>query len=210
MPKISAKSKLLKKKKNNKKKKKTVVKHKVKEERKTEEIEIVEEDHEIEAQDLSHLLEPMQAHDLKHGWWCIDDKSGYPGQVSQLKVSKTGKHGHTKFTYKLSMPHTAKVSNPMHPGNDQLMKPIMKKDEYRFVQFVDEEQKVVECRDHKLIKCNIAITAQPKAYEKVMNLVRKRKKDEMLMMTVLSGPKYSRKKIEIVRCIIGGKLISES
>lgn len=80
--------------------------------------------------DLSSRLIPMHAHDLKNGMWCLDDKSGLPGTVSELKMSKTGKHGHAKFTYKLRMPHSGRSSSLMHPGGDHLYRPVMEKVEY--------------------------------------------------------------------------------
>ena len=80
--------------------------------------------------DLSSRLIPINAHDLKNGMWCIDDKSGLPGTVFDLKMSKTGKHGHAKFTYKLRMPHSGRVSSLMHPGGDHLYRPVMEKIEY--------------------------------------------------------------------------------
>ena len=80
--------------------------------------------------DLSSRIIPMHAHDLKHGMWCLDDKTGLPGTVSDLKFSKTGKHGHAKFTYKLRMPFSGRASSAMHPGGDHLSKPVMEKVEY--------------------------------------------------------------------------------
>ena len=80
--------------------------------------------------DLSSRCEPMQAHDLKNGSWCLDDKTGVPGTVSDLKMSKTGKHGHAKFTYKLRMPHSGRAASCMHPGGDHLVRPVMEKVEY--------------------------------------------------------------------------------
>merc|ERR1740129_2210671 len=80
--------------------------------------------------DLSSRCIPMHAHDLKNGMWCLDDKTGLPGTVSDLKFSKTGKHGHAKFTYKLRMPHSGRASSAMHPGGDHLSRPVMEKIEY--------------------------------------------------------------------------------
>ena len=76
------------------------------------------------------FIVPMHAHDLKNNMWCLDDKSGVPGTVSDLKMSKTGKHGHAKFTYKLRMPHSGRASSLMHPGGDHLLRPVMEKVEY--------------------------------------------------------------------------------
>ena len=87
--------------------------------------------------DLSSRLEPIHAHDLKNGMWCLDDKTGIPGTVCDLKMSKTGKHGHAKFTYKLRMPHSGRASSLMHPGGDHLLRPVMQKVEY-LVSYLEE------------------------------------------------------------------------
>merc|ERR1711902_349306 len=118
--------------------------------------------------DYTALLDHVHAHDLKIGMWCIDDNSGYPGRIATLNKSKTGKHGHAKMTYKLVMPHSGKTSIPMHPGKDQVLKPMMEKEECVFVRFKDEQQNMVEVQDDKGKNRVIAISSQPKIYEKVM------------------------------------------
>ncbi len=160
---------------------------------------------EVEQEDFSELLEQIHAHDLKHGMWCIDDKSGYPGQVMQLNKSKTGKHGHTKFTYKLVMPHSGKSSNPMHPGKDQLQRPTVQKEECVFIRFVDDEQRTVQVRDGKGAERVIAISPQPRICEKVMGVMDRRAKSDVMVMTVLKAPKYSPKKVVMVECVVDVK-----
>merc|ERR1712083_832704 len=78
----------------------------------------------------------------KNGMWCLDDKTGLPGTVSDLKFSKTGKHGHAKFTYKLRMPHSGRASSAMHPGGDHLCRPVMEKIEY-LVSHMDGDEDLV-------------------------------------------------------------------
>ena len=203
-----------------KKTKKVVKRTKIEEEEKEKEEKEVEieqqqfheqDEQDEEEQDLSHLLQPITAHDLKNNAWCIDDKSGYPGQVTQLKKSKTGKHGHAKITYKLVMPFTGKSSNPMHPATDQLMRPVMTKTDYIFIKFInDDDQQVVECKNNETGKIsNIIISPQPKYYEKVINSINKKKKNETVILSVLNGPKYSAKKIAIIQCVVGAKLVND-
>merc|ERR1719445_3018540 len=79
--------------------------------------------------DLSSRIIPMHAHDLKNGMWCLDDKTGLPGKVSDLKVTKTG-NGDATFTNKLEMPHSGRVSSAMHSGGDHLFRPVMEMVEY--------------------------------------------------------------------------------
>eukprot|EP00484_Ammonia_sp_Unknown_P001698 CAMPEP_0197021110 /NCGR_PEP_ID=MMETSP1384-20130603/2018_1 /TAXON_ID=29189 /ORGANISM="Ammonia sp." /LENGTH=171 /DNA_ID=CAMNT_0042448871 /DNA_START=63 /DNA_END=575 /DNA_ORIENTATION=+ len=171
MPKISAKSKLLKQKKNAKKNNQK--RNKQNEEKQPKEFESnedeklsqqqediqameVERDHEEQAKhndtDLAHLLQPIQAHDLKNGVWCIDEKSGFPGQVSQIKRSAPGKHGHAKFNYKLVSPFNGKTSNPMHAASDQLYRAVMSKRDYLFVDMLDDAQTVMRCQEMGGIK----------------------------------------------------------
>ena len=211
--KMSAKAKILKRQKQNQKpkygapkaaKKAPKRKHPKREEPEQKE-RVQEPETEQEQEDYSQFLEPIHAHDLKHGMWCIDDNSGYPGQVKQLNKSKTGKHGHTKFTYKLVMPHSGKSSNPMHPGKDQLQRPVVQKEECVFIRFMDEQQTKVQVEDRKGTKRVIAISPQPKVNEKVMGVMDRRRKDEVMVMTVLKAPRYSPKKVVLVECVIDVK-----
>lgn len=95
-------------------------------------------------EDISSRLEPIQAHDLKNGSYVLDDSTGVPGVVSNLKMSKTGKHGHAKFTYSLFMPFSGRSSAPMHPGGDRLLRPVMKKMEYEVVDYMDDVLTVLD------------------------------------------------------------------
>lgn len=65
--------------------------------------------------------------DLKQGKYCIIPKSGWPGVISNVKMSKTGKHGHAKFTFQLWSPFTNQTSQEMHPGHTHLKRPNMTK-----------------------------------------------------------------------------------
>jgi len=65
--------------------------------------------------------------DLKQGKYCIIPKSGWPGVISNVKMSKTGKHGHAKFTFQLWSPFTNQTSQEMHPGHTHLKRPKMQK-----------------------------------------------------------------------------------
>merc|ERR1711991_1271921 len=80
--------------------------------------------------DLDSRIIPMQANSLKNNMWCLDDKSGIPGKVFDLKKTKTGKYGHAKCTYKLKMPHSGRTSRCSHPSTDHLKRPQMEKIEY--------------------------------------------------------------------------------
>lgn len=106
---------------------------------------------EIPGEDLSSRLVPIQAHDLKNNAWVLDDKTGLPGTVSELKMSKTGKHGHAKFTYKCSMPFSGRNSSLMHPGGDRLLRPVMEKLEYEVMDYQGDELSVLDGDDEKMI-----------------------------------------------------------
>jgi hypothetical protein len=45
-------------------------------------------------------------------------------------MSKTGKHGHAKFTFQLKYPLTGQTSQEMFPGHTHLTRPIVKKFEW--------------------------------------------------------------------------------
>merc|ERR1719234_1045063 len=70
-------------------------------------------------------LKPIHAsmQDLKNGGWFTSGNHGLPGIISNLKMSKTGKHGHAKFTFLVAYPFTGQNSQEMHPGHTHLLKP---------------------------------------------------------------------------------------
>jgi len=86
---------------------------------------------------------PMHAsvQDLKNGKWCSSKNHGQPGTISNVKMSKTGKHGHAKFTFNLSYPFTGQTSQEMFPGHTHLHRPNCTKYETS-VSYVDEEGNV--------------------------------------------------------------------
>merc|ERR1711879_795381 len=74
-------------------------------------------------------LKPMHAsvQDLKNGSWFTSKNNGAPGTISNVKMSKTGKHGHAKFTFQVSYPFTGQNSQEMYPGHTHLTRPEINK-----------------------------------------------------------------------------------
>lgn len=97
--------------------------------------------------EIDSCIEPMHAsmQDLKNGKYCASEAHGQPGVIANVKMSKTGKHGHAKFTFNLSFPFTGQTSQEMFPGHTHLKRPIMRKTEWQ-VTYIDEENNV-ECID---------------------------------------------------------------
>merc|ERR1719263_85907 len=92
---------------------------------------------------------------LKNGKYMCGP-SGLPGIMSNVKMSKTGKHGHAKFTYNLYHPFTGQTVQEMYPGHTHLKKPEMIKQEW-MVQHVDVDG-TITCMDgeDKNIDCFMA------------------------------------------------------
>lgn len=74
---------------------------------------------------LKPILVSMQT--IKVGNWFTNKTSGLPGTISNIKTSKTGKHGHAKFTFNVSYPFTGQTSQEMHPGHSHVTQPEIKK-----------------------------------------------------------------------------------
>lgn len=102
----------------------------------------------IDDDSASTKLVPIEAsvQDLKNGKWCCSQAHGQPGTISNLRMSKTGKHGHTKFTFKLFYPFTGQTSQEMWPGHTHLSRPQCVKNEY-MVSYADSENGNVVCMD---------------------------------------------------------------
>lgn len=95
-------------------------------------------------------LEPIHAsmQDLKNGGWFTSPKHGQPGTIANVKMSKTGKHGHAKFTFNVSYPLTGQNSQEMHPGHTHLTRPKVQKNEYT-VSYYDPDDYIVTILDDK-------------------------------------------------------------
>lgn len=159
--------------------------------------------------DLSSRLVPMHAHDLKNGMWCLDDKSGVPGTVSDLKMSKTGKHGHAKFTYKLRMPHSGRSSSLMHPGGDHLLRPVMEKVEYLVSHLDGTEDIVCLNDDFEEVYFKLSPTRED-VYKKVTETITTGQDEgKDVYVTVLEGPmKQGTKEVEILQIITEAKAVN--
>jgi translation elongation factor P/translation initiation factor 5A len=165
--------------------------------------------------DLTSRCVPIQAHDLKQGHWCLDtDKTGIAGTVSELKMSKTGKHGHAKFTYKLRMPHSGRANSCMHPGGDQLVRPVMEKKEYQLIYIDEMEQDKdvydVVCMDENNEEMTLKIAKErTKEYTTLFENV-ERTNDEAgdVFLTVLEGPRKNKDNtIDILQIITDSKFV---
>jgi len=86
----------------------------------------------IEADNAGTKIAPIHAsvQDLKNGKYCSSQAHGQPGVISNVKMSKTGKHGHAKFTFNLKFPFTGQTSQEMFPGHTHLSRPEMSKSEW--------------------------------------------------------------------------------
>jgi len=158
--------------------------------------------------DLSSRLIPMHAHDLKNGMWCLDDKSGLPGTVSELKMSKTGKHGHAKFTYKLRMPHSGRSSSLMHPGGDHLYRPVMEKVEY-LVSHMDGDEDLV-CLNEDFEEVFFKLSPEREdVYTKITECIEKGQDEgKDVYVTVLEGPKKTGDNIEVLQIVTESKAVN--
>jgi len=159
--------------------------------------------------DLSSRCIPIHAHDLKNGQWCLDDKTGIPGTVCDLKFSKTGKHGHAKFTYKLRMPHSGRASSAMHPGGDHLTRPVMEKTEY-LVSHYDKNSEELSCLDEDFEEIFFKLSkTREEVHKKVTECIENGQNEgKDVYVTVLEGPKKLGDKIEILQIVTEAKAVN--
>jgi translation elongation factor P/translation initiation factor 5A len=157
--------------------------------------------------DLTSRLIPIHAHDLKNGMWSLDDKSGMPGTVSDLKMSKTGKHGHAKFTYKLRMPHSGRSSSLMHPGGDHLYQPVMEKLDY-LVSHMDGDDVVCLDENYEEIYFKLSST-RTDVYPKVKETIETGQEEgKDVFVTILEGPMKLKEDIKLLQIITEAKAVA--
>ena len=174
--------------------------------------------------DLESKILPIEAHNIKNGMWLLDDKSGFPGVVSDVKRSKTGKHGHAKVTYKLRMPHSNRVSSLMHAGKDRLFQPSMQKIDY-LVSHMDnnnEDIVLVDNESSESLYFKLCNDTRKSVYDKMIKTINtcennnnKNNEQDEVYATVLEGPmmKTNKKgniKISILQIIVDSKIVKSN
>eukprot|EP01084_Bolivina_argentea_P217616 369450_1 len=162
---------------------------------------------------LKFLVQPLTHNTAKNGSWCIDDESGYFGQITKLKVCCYGKHGHSKILFKMIIPFTGQILNKMIYSKKltSLKRCVIdNKNEYIFIKYVDKnDKKLVECKNKITGEfANINISCLEKYYSKVTDLIDKKKENDTLILYVLNGPRYYSKvdQLESVQCIVDAKI----
>jgi len=147
---------------------------------------------------LTPRLIPMRAYELQDCMLCLDDETGLPGEVSELKVTKTG-NGHAVFTYKLRMPHSGRTSSAMHSGGDRLLFPVMKNMEYLVSHMDGDDDLVCLTRDYN----EIFLKLSPKREEVHANVAAtiRSNRNKDIYVTVLEGPMKVNDTIEILQIV---------
>eukprot|EP00494_Astrolonche_serrata_P026348 UN26610 len=122
-------------------------------------------------------------------------------------MSKTGKHGHAKFTFNLKYPFTSQTSQEMWPGHTHLTRPIVKKYEWQLMEIdgnnitcLNEDDKEESLRfdfdKYEESGDDTLKTDLQKAWERLEN-----DGDCDVLLTVLEGPIKDKKKPYYIRQI---------
>jgi len=157
-------------------------------------------------------LEPIAAsvQDLKNGKFCIGPNNGMPGIISNVRMSKTGKHGHAKFTFNLAFPFTGQNSQEMWPGHTHLTRPICKKFDWE-VMDIDESGNISalnedSAEEHLYMKPDFIDKSGDTVGDKLLKAWDEVQNDpeceKVLMVQVLEGPVHDKKGDFLIRQII--------
>jgi len=136
-------------------------------------------------------LTPIHAsvQDLKNGSWFTSKNSGQPGTISNVKMSKTGKHGHAKFTYQVAYPFTGQSSQEMFPGHTHLTRPIMNKYEL-FVSDYDPYLENAGGIDDNDDNIDVAVACLNEKNEEVVVGMHPKWREDAKASEQLTGPKF--------------------
>jgi len=84
------------------------------------------------------FLSPIQAHALKKGNYVLI--KGHPCKVSEVKLSKTGKHGHMKARVSAKCIITGIKYESVRAGHSVMQQITVEKDDFQLA-YVDEDEK---------------------------------------------------------------------
>ena len=125
-------------------------------------------------------LTPCTAHDLKKG--SIGMLKGHPCKIVEVKISKTGKHGHAKCNITGVCQITGKKYNEVKPAHAQMAMARVDKTDYSFSYLNDDGDAV--CLDEDFQELSFPI-ADEKLVEEIKEM--EEAGDEVLIV-VLRAP----------------------
>jgi len=135
-------------------------------------------------------LKPMEAsvQTLKNNSWFTSKNNGQPGTISNVKMSKTGKHGHAKFTFQVAYPFTNQNSQEMFPGHSHLTRPEISKYELfvtAYDPYLEEEGGVENDED-----IDVSVTCLNAADEEVFCHMHPKWKEDAKASEQFTGAKF--------------------
>jgi translation elongation factor P/translation initiation factor 5A len=165
---------------------------------------------EVASTELTPIHASMQ--DLKNGFWFTSPKHGMPGTITNVKMSKTGKHGHAKFTFNVAYPFTGQNSQEMHPGHTHLTRPTCIKYEAMVVDFEEGNISAINA-DNAEVTLYLAPDFQPKNSDNphsgpqfIEDWERSQDEDKEMIINILRGPVKDKKGDFYVHQVMSWKL----
>ena len=156
---------------------------------------------EEQSQLASTYINQIQAKDVKNGMHVIHAKSGYCGQVGNLKSMKPGKHGHCKVIYDLCFPHNNSVKTESFKGKKGVKQARVERMEY-MVSYYDEESATISCFDDGMNSMEMAIDkANKNVIAKLLKTMDWQNDGKDVYVTVLEVPMVAIKNEENVQIL---------
>eukprot|EP00310_Coccolithus_braarudii_P008326 CAMPEP_0183360712 /NCGR_PEP_ID=MMETSP0164_2-20130417/55961_1 /TAXON_ID=221442 /ORGANISM="Coccolithus pelagicus ssp braarudi, Strain PLY182g" /LENGTH=154 /DNA_ID=CAMNT_0025535133 /DNA_START=46 /DNA_END=510 /DNA_ORIENTATION=+ len=131
----------------------------------------------------SSRLNPVSAHDVKKGSVAI--LKGHPCKIVEVKVSKTGKHGHAKCNITGVSLINGKKYNEVKPGHIQMHQPDIVKAEVTFSHIEDE---TVHGFDDQMEE--VHVNATPEQIEQIEKLEEELADDEEICLVTQDCPTF--------------------
>jgi len=163
-----------------------------------------------QSQLASTVISQIQASDLKNGMYAIHSKTGYCGQISNLKSIKGGKHGHCKVVYDLSFPHNNGVKKESFKGKKGVKQAFVDKKDYQ-VSYYDEKTATIVCFDDDMQSMDLSVDGNKKMIAKVKKTMAYAEKERadvyvIVMEVPMVAPK-NEEQVEILQIVCDVKTI---
>jgi len=169
-----------------------------------------QEDHNDNDNDIIHNVEdqqeemqPIPAHHVKKGM--IVMLNGYPCKVTSVKISKTGKHGHTKCRITGTCVITSVKQVVVKPSHINLLLPVVAKEEYQLSYFTADGMLCLIDNDTKVFTLDVPSSEVKEGLMAAKSEDLENEKD--YFVTLIQAPICATGKTVIERAIVSWKAV---
>jgi translation initiation factor 5A len=149
-----------------------------------------------DSKDQGSKVTPTSAGALKKGSYVL--LKGWPCKVTDIKTSKTGKHGHAKCNITGKCILNGKSYNEVQPSHAHMSEPLVTISEYQ-VLYIDEDEGTISCLDQNDEEYTLSLLPEEEIYQTLLKTYEENEDgDNDVVINVYTAAKAKGSEYELV------------